>query len=85
MESNNNNISENQFNDQLLEKLDQILPGLKARYWLDQHFFLNILRKLFYSNYEGYLSLWEILKKISHPDYENELGNKYFLRQWSKL
>lgn len=85
MESNNNNISENQFNDQLLEKLDQILPGLKARYWLDQHFFLNILRKLFYSNYEGYLSLWDILKKISHPDYENELGNKYFLRQWSKL
>ena len=81
MESNNNNISENQFNDQLLEKLDQILPGLKARYWLDQHFFLNILRKLFYSNYEGYLSLWDILKKISHPDYENELGNKYFLRQ----
>ena len=85
MESNNNNISENQFNDQLLEKLDQILPGLKARYWLDQHFFLNILRKLFYSNYEGYLSLWDILKKVSHPDYENELGNKYFLRQWSKL
>ena len=84
MESNNNNISENQFNDQLLEKLDQILPGLKARYWFDQHF-LNILRKLFYSNYEGYLSLWDILKKISHPDYENELGNKYFLRQWSKL
>ena len=85
MESNNNNISENQFNDQLLEKLDQILPGLKARYWLDQHFFLNILRKLFYSNYEGYISFWDILKKVTHPDYENELGNKYFLRQWSKL
>jgi len=85
MESNNNNISENQYNDQLLEKLDQILPGLKARFWLDQHFFLDILRKLFYSNYEGYLSLWDILKKVTHPDYENELGNKYFLRQWSKL
>ena len=81
-----NNISEiDQSNDWLLEKLEQILPGLKARFWLDQHFFLNILRKLFYSNYEGYLSLWDILKKVSHPDYENELGNKYFLRRWSKL
>jgi len=28
---------------------------------------------------------YEILKKISDPDYENELGDKYFLRVWSKL
>ena len=27
----------------------------------------------------------EILKKVLHPNYENELGNKYFLRHWSKL
>ena len=48
-------------------------------------FFFDLLRKLFYSNYEGYISLWEILKKVSHPNYENELGDRYFLRQWSKL
>ena len=29
--------------------------------------------------------LIEILKKISDPDYENELGDKYFLRVWCKL
>ena len=28
---------------------------------------------------------YEILKKISRPDYENELGDKYFLRVWCKL
>jgi hypothetical protein len=29
--------------------------------------------------------LIEILNKVTHPDYENELGDKYFLRQWCKL
>lgn len=29
--------------------------------------------------------LIKILKKISDPDYENELGDKYFLRVWCKL
>jgi hypothetical protein len=28
---------------------------------------------------------YETLKKVTHPDYENELGNKYFLRVWAKL
>ena len=28
---------------------------------------------------------YEILRKIIHPDYTNELGDKYFLYQWCKL
>ncbi len=28
---------------------------------------------------------YEIIKKVTHPDYENELGNKYTLRVWSRL
>ncbi len=47
--------------------------------------FYTILKKLFNFNSEYYLNFWNILKKVLHPDYENELGNKYFLRQWSKL
>lgn len=27
----------------------------------------------------------KIFKKVMDPEYENELGNKYFLRVWSKL
>ena len=33
----------------------------------------------------GWNEWYEILKKVTHPDYENELGNKYFLRIWAKL
>ena len=29
--------------------------------------------------------LYEILKKVTDPEYENELGDKYFLRVWAKL
>ena len=29
--------------------------------------------------------IYEILKKVTDPDYENELGDKYFLRVWAKL
>ena len=29
--------------------------------------------------------IYEILKKVTHPDYENKLGDKYFLRIWAKL
>lgn len=48
--------------------------------------FMNIVK--YYTN--EFLTVksdgWrEILKKVLHPNYENELGNKYFLRQWSKL
>jgi hypothetical protein len=32
-----------------------------------------------------FAELCEILKKISDPNYENELGDKYFLRVWCKL
>jgi hypothetical protein len=33
-----------------------------------------------------YFKEWyDILVKVTDPEYENELGNKYFLRQWSKL
>jgi hypothetical protein len=32
---------------------------------------------------------WEewtkILNKVTHPDYENELGDKYFLRTWARM
>ena len=27
----------------------------------------------------------KILKKVMDPEYENELGDKYFLRVWCKL
>jgi len=28
---------------------------------------------------------YETFKKVMDPDYDNELGNKHFLRIWAKL
>tara|TARA_B000000609_G_C23994072_1_gene251360 strand:+ start:325 stop:459 length:135 start_codon:yes stop_codon:yes gene_type:complete len=39
---------------------------------------------LFYKIFD-FKDWYEIIKKISDPEYENELGNKYELRVWSRL
>ena len=44
------------------------------------------MNKYFAESFYNFLNEFlEILVKVTNPDYENELGNKYFLRQWSKL
>ena len=50
--------------------------------------FITLLKEICITN--AFLTIkgdgWgEILKKVLHPNYVNELGNKYFLRHWSKL
>lgn len=50
-------------------------------------FFNNILFKIIFVIIlmTFWEEIYEILKKVTHPDYENELGDKYFLRVWAKL